>query len=126
MDGTNTTAHRAAYRLFVRPISNEIEIDHLITCSRHCVNFVAHLRAVTVKQNQENRGGASAVSTSGLLDVHWESSRQRWRVVVHHNGVNHWGGRFADKIEAEQAAIALRCALFTHNDRDRSLTRACS
>lgn len=43
---------------------------------------------------------------------------KKWRVQVHHHGENIYGGLFVDIGEAEQAAIALRRKLFTHNDMD--------
>jgi hypothetical protein len=108
-------AHRVAYELLVGPVLAGVEIDH--TCHvKDCVN-PDHLRAVLHKQNQENRAGAQANSRSGIRGVFWH--RGKWLVRVQHNGRPYHGGRFTAIADAEQAAIALRNKLFTHNDADR-------
>ena len=51
--GKQGYAHRAAYRMFVGPIPEGLQLDHLCRV-RHCVN-PDHLEAVTLKENL-NRG----------------------------------------------------------------------
>lgn len=48
-DGPITTAHRVSYELFVRPIPEGLEIDHL--CRVHCCVNPKHLEAVTGSVN---------------------------------------------------------------------------
>lgn len=78
-----------------------------------------HLRAATDKQNGENRAGAQRRSKTGVRGVYWDQQRGNWYVQAVHHGKVHTGGRFTDISEAENAAIALRNKLYTHNDRDR-------
>jgi HNH endonuclease len=47
--GRNQLAHRVAYRLFVGPIPDGLELDHLCRV-KHCVN-PAHLEPVTTAEN---------------------------------------------------------------------------
>jgi hypothetical protein len=112
-------AHRLAYEMFIGPIPPGLEVDHMCHTTL-CVN-PRHLRAVTNKQNLENRSGATRISKSGVRGVTWKTEKSRWQVDVTHNGVNHYGGKFRDLHEAEAAAIALRNQLFTHNDADRKI-----
>lgn len=46
---TDTTAHRLAYRLFVGPVADHLDVDHLCL-NRGCVN-PAHLEPVTHREN---------------------------------------------------------------------------
>jgi len=112
--------HRLAYTWCLGPIPAGYFIDH--TChNRNCVR-VSHLRVVTRKQNNENRSGAHANSKSGVRGVYWIAGKNKWRVVVHHNKKNYYGGHYDSLVDAEKAAIAKRNELFTHNERDRSST----
>lgn len=53
-------AHRVAYELFVGPISEGLQIDHLCRV-RHCVN-PAHLEAVTAEVNNARSTSPSAAN----------------------------------------------------------------
>ena len=125
-DGTFTDAgnprltlpYHATYEMYRGPIPAGMILDHICHTPR-CVN-PEHLRATTPKENQENRAGANKNSSSGVLGVHWQKHRGRWRVKVQHNGLTHHGGYFDSLDEAAEAARALRNRLFTHNNGDRT------
>jgi hypothetical protein len=102
--------HRLAYELVHGPIPDGLLIDHMCHV-RSCVN-PAHLRAVTHKQNIENR----SVSAAGVT---WHKDSRKWRVQVKHHQKVHLGGLYIDREEAVDAARRLRLSLFTHNDIDR-------
>ena len=116
VDGRTGHAHRVAYELTVGPIPLGRYIDHV--CRVHsCVN-PAHLRAVTNKQNSEHRAPSSS-NASGVRGVYWHSPTKKWVARVKHNGHVYYGGYFDAIAEAEEAVIAKRNELFTHNDLDR-------
>jgi hypothetical protein len=110
-------AHRHAYEISVGPIPGGMHIDHMCHTPA-CVN-PGHLRAVTVKQNQENRAGAQRDSKSGVRGVWWRPGRNKWQAQVEHNGRVYTVGSFTSLQEAEAAVKAKRLELFTHNDADR-------
>lgn len=108
--------HREVFKHYYGPVPVGLVVDH-ICHNRGCVN-PDHLRAITQKQNTENRSGLGADNTSGYVGV--SRARGRWDATVTHWGVTHRAGRFDTAEEAGAAARALRLQLFTHNDHDRS------
>jgi hypothetical protein len=110
--------HRLAYETLVTPLDATDQVDHRCHV-RHCVN-PSHLRAVTNKQNQENRAGASRRSVSGRRGVYWDSTRKKWTAEVIHAGRKYFLGRFEDMDTAAAVATSKRLELFTHNDLDRA------
>ena len=115
--GKLRVAHRIAYEIANGPIPTGKQLDHICRVPA-CVR-PGHLRVVTNKQNQENLTGAYSNSRSGIRGVNWNSGRRKWAVGVQHNGKAYHGGLFTSLPEAEQAVIALRNRLFTHNELDR-------
>lgn len=113
-DGGMRRAHRFAYELLVRPLVAGEVIDH-ICFQRKCVN-PTHLRAATLKQNNEHLRGARRDSRSGVRGVFRDAGKGKWRVQVGHRGGHVYGGFFASLEDAERKATALRSALFTHDD----------
>ena len=94
-----------------------MRVDH--TCfNRACANR-EHLRVVTNKQNAENLSGVHCDSSTGVRGVYWIANRNKWRAQAGHNYRVHYAGYFDSKEDAEQAAIALRNSLHTHNDLDK-------
>ena len=117
LDGHTVQAHRFSYELAYGVIGAGLVIDHRchnIECVRP-----SHLRAVTRKQNAENRKGARRGTASGVWGVSWEARRQRWRARVRHNGALVDLGYFRSRVAAGTAAQEARVRLFTANDLDR-------
>lgn len=110
-------AHRFAFEDSAGPIPDGLVIDHRCHV-RACVR-PSHLRVVTQKQNMENLSDAALVGASGIRGVSWNKTTRTWNAQVTHNNKGHFGGRFATREEAAEAARQLRLSLFTHNDQDR-------
>ena|SRR5690625_3680417 len=116
--GVKVLAYHVTYIAFMADIKDGQEIDHRCG-NRACVN-PSHLRAVTKKQNQENRRSARRDNrSSGLLGATWCEPMNKWRARVQHDGKGYSGGYFECKFEAAEAARQLRNRLYTHNDWDR-------
>ena len=116
--GRDVPAHRYSYALHVGTIPDGKQIDHKCR-NRRCVN-PAHLRVVTNKENGEHKGVAIN-NTSGYRGVQRHKSG-KWVASVRHKGDLHYGGIFSTPEEANEAAVALRNRLYTHNDLDRRVT----
>jgi len=111
-------AHRVAFEATYGPIPIGSVIDHKCHNTK-CVN-PEHLRAVSQKQNGENKTGPNVNNrSSGVRGVTWDKSRELWSTQVMSNRRNYSAGRFADLGEATRAVIALRTQLHTCNDLDR-------
>lgn len=106
-------AHRFGWELENGPIPDGIHIDHICR-NRACVE-VSHLRLATNKQNHENLSGARSDSRSGIRGAVWSSQRGAYYAQVWHNGERHYGGLFADPVEAGKVAAQMRAELFTHH-----------
>lgn len=115
---TSWLTHRFAWTLKHGPISDGIEIDHNQCHNPPCIN-PDHLKAVTHKQNTENRKGAQRDSKSGIRGVRWEASRGKWLARVKHQGKLAWSKRFDRLEDAEVAVIEARRRIFTNNYLDR-------
>jgi len=110
-------AHKYSYRLHFGEVQDGLDVDH--TChNRACVN-PRHLRAITHKQNQENRAGAQANSKSGVRGVHYDNRTDAWVATVRHGGRKRFSKRFKTLEEASMAVQAARNEIFSHNDLDR-------
>lgn len=105
-------AHRISFEMEHGPIEPGLVIDHMCH-TRACVN-PAHLRAVTIKQNVENR--AWRAHPRGVT---FDKVSQTWRAQVKHQRRNYNLGRFATIEDAAEAARKKRLELFTHDDLDR-------
>lgn len=107
-------AHRVAYERAYGEIPEGAQVDH--TChNRACVN-PEHLRAVTGKQNSENRAGANRGNESGYRNVYFNPRYNKWHAQVTHKLKKYHLGYFEDVHTAGAAAKAKRLELFTHSD----------
>jgi len=116
-NGKASRVHRIAYTDVNGPIPDGATVDH-VCHNRACVR-PEHLRLVTGKQNQENRGGANSNNSTGSRGVTFDKRRGLYFGRVTHERIAHFAGYFATVAEAEAAVIAKRNELFTHSDMDR-------
>lgn len=98
-------AYRWSYERHVGAIPDGLVIDHLCH-NPQCVR-PHHLRAVTQKENAENRRGAAANNVnSGVRGVYRSGSR--WQVRVGHGGRHLYFGSYSSIEEAERVATRAR------------------
>ena len=115
--------HRVMYVLTHGSIPDGKMVDH--TCRvRHCAR-PSHLRAVTNKQNMENldsRGPRDAAVPYRGVTRRWKARSKAYKYVggVIHNGVYHYCGQHGTPELANEAVVAKRRELYTHE----SLTHA--
>lgn len=115
LEGKRLYAHRIAYALaHDGEIPDGKMIDHACHV-RHCVNPM-HLRAVTNKQNSENRSGPNSAA-SGYRGV----QRYLWgfRGVTRHNYKHYYTPTVTTPEAANEAVIELRNRLHSNNILDR-------
>lgn len=112
--GAVVKAHRLSYAWTHGEIPEGMQVDHRCF-QRNCVR-PDHLRLVTHAQNGQNRRGANRDSGTGVRGVSWHKPRQKYRARVMLNGKRYSAGYYDTLEEAEDAAIAKRQELFTHDD----------
>lgn len=115
-NGKQRQVHRISYEAYLGSIPPKLVVDHICYVG-HCVN-PQHLQLVTIKQNTENRRGATKRSQTGVRGVYLDNKRGGYRATVVHNRKQYNVGRFFDIGEAEAAVIAKRRELFTNNLQD--------
>ena len=110
VDGSRVRAHRYAWERENGPIPKGLYIDH--KCHTPACCNVAHLRLATSAQNNRNKSGVRADSTSGHRGVCWEKGAGKWRVQITLDGRKIHIGYFTDVEEAAEAARAAREELY--------------
>ena len=96
------------------------DIDHIDGNSLN--NCIENLRAVTHKQNQENRKGTNKNSKSGIKGVRWHKDKKKWCAQISHNGKVIYLGYYENKDDARDARIEGEKEYFTHApDRDNEV-----
>ena len=108
--GVRVAAHRYSYEISTGRELGALFIDH-VCHNTICVN-PAHLRAVTHKQNMENRKAAKANSATGVRGVFRRG--ENYQVRITHNNVRHNLGTFKTIEEATMVSIEARAKYFTH------------
>lgn len=104
-------AHRLAW-LYMTGEWPRHEIDHEDRVRSN--NSWKNLRPATHKQNMENQP-LKKTNTSGFRGVSWDKRKQKWEAYTMHNQKKIHVGYFDTAEEANQAAIAKRAELFTHD-----------
>jgi len=107
IDGKDHKLHRIIF-LYHHGYLPDI-IDH-INGDRYD-NRIENLREANTYQNRQNSRTYST-SKSGVKNVYWNSSMNKWRVSIHINGKKHCFGHYADLEEAKQVATSMRDKYF--------------
>jgi len=96
------------------------DIDHIDGDGLN--NCIENLRAVSHKQNHENRKTAQKNSKSGVKGVCWRKDREKWHAQICHNGKVIHLGYYKDIDDARVARIAAEKEYYTHApDRDNEV-----
>lgn len=106
--------HRLNWLLSGRRLSRSQVLDHTYH-NRACIE-VTHLRAVTQKQNCQNRRGANSNSSSGVRGVSKAFGRDYWVVQVGLDSQPLFTRRFACFGQACREAVRARQEIFTHSE----------
>ncbi len=108
--GKKLSAHRVAFETLMRPIPENMQIDHL--CSvRHCIN-PEHMECVSGFVNTMRGKGfaaANALKTHCPHGHRYEAGNTRWTIVRRHaNGYVQWGRRCRECIKLEKREYRAR------------------
>ena len=99
---------------FILSAPHGVEVDH--RNGDKLDNRRENLRFVTRGQNQQNRQGAQANSSTGKRGVYWMAGRKKaYRAIVQVGGKVHRLGYFGTVDEAAAAAAEGRRRLMTHS-----------
>lgn len=91
-----------------------LQVDH-INHDRLDNRRSVNLRICTSSQNLQNRKGAVRGSASGVRNVTWCKSSERWMVRIMVNGKSIYLGMYDDLKEAEAVAVKGRRRYMTHS-----------
>jgi hypothetical protein len=114
LNGSVVLAHRMSYALTHGEIPAGHHVDH--ACYNPSCVRPSHLRAVTPKENIENRAGLNRNNTSGARGV--TQYGERFVAQVKHRGRIVRLGTFDSLQEAADAARLKRDELFTNSRSD--------
>lgn len=99
-DGKSITKHLSMHRLIMNA-SSGTDVDHINHNALD--NRKINLRAVSRRQNSQNRKDKFSKLSSHYPGVSWDRSREKWRAVISLNGKQKHLGRFLDEREAAKA-----------------------
>lgn len=108
------STHRLMWIMRGGDIPEDMLLDHID--GNPLNNAPENLRLVTYAQNNHNRCRAIN-NTSGVPNVYWYKSNQKWGVSVMCLGVKHFAGFFSDIETAANVAVQLKRSL--HGDYAR-------
>src|SRR5690606_11075161 len=109
VNGEARLAHRLSYEWHHGPIPDGMLIDHACW-NKSCVN-PEHLRVATASENQRNKSGATARSSTGVRGVTLRPNG-RYQVRIISDGKPVQVGHFGTLEEAAEAAHAKRVELW--------------
>lgn len=101
--GIRYLAHRVAYFIYHGVDPKEKQVDHID--GNPLNNKITNLRLATGSQNQFNRSSQKN-NKSGVVGVHWDKLRKKWRAYITARGERIYFGYFTDIAEAKAARIA--------------------
>jgi hypothetical protein len=103
IDGKNYKNHRIIFLMFHGYLPKCI--DHID--NNRSNNCIENLREATKSQNCQN-SKKSIRNKSGVKNVHWNKTSQKWQVILMINGKNKNFGYFKDLMVAESVAQETR------------------
>lgn len=103
--GKTENSHKWAYKVFIGPVPEGLELDHLCR-NRACVN-PNHLEPVTRSQNTVRglKGILKPGKISKYVGVYWTERLHKWRSTTKINGKSYYLGHFSSEEEAHQAYV---------------------
>lgn len=98
--------HRLMFSVFVGPLVDGLQVDHINCISKACCN-PGHLRQISGAGNSQNRQKLQANNTSGHIGVRWDERYEKWHAQIKVGGTTAHLGYFTnldDAIAARKAA----------------------
>lgn len=106
--GKMRLVHRLVFSVFVGPLVEGLQVDHIDCISRACCN-PEHLRQISGSGNSQNRRSLSTANTSGHSGVCWSRQHEKWQAEITVDRKRHHLGHFTnldDAIAARKAGEA--------------------
>lgn len=79
--GKKWYVHRLMFSVFVGPLEEGLQVDHIECISTACCN-PEHLRQISASGNQQNQRGLRANNTSGQPGVTWDKKNGKWLAQI--------------------------------------------
>lgn len=106
--GKKQLVHRLMFSIFVGPLVEGLQVDHIDCISTACCN-PEHLRQVSPAGNMQNQRGLRSNNISGHAGVCWSKRREKWYAHISVGGAATHLGSFTnldDAIAARKAGEA--------------------
>lgn len=104
--GRQWYVHRLMFSIFVGPLEQSLQVDHINCISTACCN-PEHLRQISGAGNMQNQRALRANNTSGHPGVYWSKRHEKWYAQIKVGGTHTYLGSFTnldDAIAARKAA----------------------